>query len=412
MSQQSKKMQPFASNQCAGDGFASYAAGAAWKRWIALISMLLAEFVLLSLWFDTGALTGQTGGLAWIVGQSPIALRFGIVVMAIMLGFSAGQIWQPFVAVMQRVDETDRRWALQLSAHVVAFTAFAALTHLILETDILSRSFGGFALTAWLSAFVCAAVFWASALMPFHAWWTLIKQTGGILAVASVIGVTALISGVVSAWLWRPMSSWTLALVQSQLALVTTNIDSQPAQHIIGTGAFSVQINGSCSGYEGIGLIWVFLASYFWFFRNQLRFPHAFVLAPIATVAIWVFNSFRITTLILIGSWGWPEIALGGFHSQAGWLAFCGVGMAMVAVSNRSSFLSKTNLESAKFAEQRTSNPAAPFLVPFLMLLVTTMVIASLSNDTAGFYPVRVAAVCVVLWYYRRAYLDLKFTWS
>lgn len=405
-------MQPSISNLQVGLGCESRVADSSWKRFVCLLALLFLELIFLSVWFDTGVLSSQSGGLSWLVGQSPIAVRFGIVVMAIMLGFSAGQLRKQFSTALVGADALDRRWSLYLLTHFAAFAIFFGITQLILATDALIGPSAGLVVIGWLGASVFVGTSWALALMPFQSWWTLLQQTRGIVLVGCVIGATALVSGLASASLWRPMSSWTLTLVQSQLGLVTSDIVCQPSDHIIGTGAFAVQINGSCSGYEGIGLIWVFLATYFWFFRSRLRFPHAFLLVPLGTVLIWVFNSFRITTLILIGNWGWPEVALGGFHSQAGWLAFCGVGMAMVAVSSRSSFLANLNVESARSPGQSISNPAAPYLVPFLAVLVTTMLAASLSSGASSFYPIRVIAVCAVLWCYRRSYRRLQFAWS
>ena len=52
-------------------------------------------------------------------------------------------------------------------------------------------------------------------------------------------------------------------------------------------------------------------------FRQDLRFPQAFCLLPVGVLAIWLCNVVRITALILVGAYGSPEIAVGGFHSQA-----------------------------------------------------------------------------------------------
>ena len=85
----------------------------------------------------------------------------------------------------------------------------------------------------------------------------------------------------------------------------------------------------SWSGYEGIGLFLVFLCAYLWMFRRTLRFPHALLLVPIGTVAVWVANAFRLTALILIGTWVSPDVALGGFHTYSGSLLFSAVAVSL-----------------------------------------------------------------------------------
>jgi exosortase E/protease (VPEID-CTERM system) len=163
--------------------------------------------------------------------------------------------------------------------------------------------------------------------------------------------------------------------------------------------------------------MWVFLAAYFWFSRRRLRFPQVLLLIPLGTVVIWFANTMRITLLILIGTWGWPQIALGGFHSQAGWLIFGAIALGLVAVSNRSRYFVK-----ASAADERTvksgaskvrSNLAAPYLIPFLAILATTMLTGAFSSGgTNALYPLRVLVVAGVLWWMRDSYREMKWTWS
>ena len=123
----------------------------------------------------------------------------------------------------------------------------------------------------------------------------------------------------------------------------------------MGTGAFHVEVAPECSGYEGIGLIWVFLSAYLWFFRRTLRFPQALWLLPVGTVVIWLANVARIVALVAVGAWVSPAVALGGFHSQAGWLAFNAVALGLVAVSRRARVFA---------ADGRSLPPASPPTAP------------------------------------------------
>jgi exosortase/archaeosortase family protein len=69
----------------------------------------------------------------------------------------------------------------------------------------------------------------------------------------------------------------------------------------VGTDEFWVRVLPVCSGYEGIGLIVVFLSAYLVGFRERFRFPQALLLLPIAIVAVWGLNVVRIVVLILVG---------------------------------------------------------------------------------------------------------------
>ena len=146
-----------------------------------------------------------------------------------------------------------------------------------------------------------------------------------------------------------------------------------------GPAAFHVEVAPECSGYEGIGLIWVFLAAYLWFFRRTLRFPQALWLLPVGTVVIWLANVARIVALVAVGTWVSPAVALGGFHSQAGWLAFNAVALGLVAVSRRARLFAADAGAAAAAAAAPAANPTAAYLVPLLALVAAVMVTAALS---------------------------------
>ena len=67
---------------------------------------------------------------------------------------------------------------------------------------------------------------------------------------------------------------------------------------------------------------------------------------PLGTVLIYLANAVRITALVALGTWGSPAVALGGFHSQAGWLAFNGVALGLVVLAQRLRFFTATEAEA------------------------------------------------------------------
>ena len=69
--------------------------------------------------------------------------------------------------------------------------------------------------------------------------------------------------------------------------------------------------------------------AYIGFFRRQLRFPRAWLLLPVGAGVIWP-NVVRIASLVMVGTWVSADVAAGGFHSQAGWMAFIAVSLGLM----------------------------------------------------------------------------------
>jgi exosortase E/protease (VPEID-CTERM system) len=171
-----------------------------------------------------------------------------------------------------------------------------------------------------------------------------------------------------------------------------------------------VQIAPECSGYEGIALITVFLVVYLWLFRKELRFPHALLLFPLGVLAIWIANGVRIGLLIIIGTSLSPEVAVGGFHSQAGWIAFTAISVGLIALAHRARIMVRPGTGS--LGDTKSAQLASALLVPFMVLMAATMVTSALSSGFDALYPCRVLAATAALWFYRKAYPGLGWSWS
>src|SRR5262249_40123349 len=170
----------------------------------------------------------------------------------------------------------------------------------------------------WIAAGAGTFIFWLLTLFPFDNWRTLFAGRSRYLFATVAIALGALSAGRLADLLWQPLANSTFWIVQRLLHLAYSDVVADPATLIIGTNQFSVQIAPACSGYEGIGLISIFLIAFLWWFRTRLRFPQAFLLLPLGIVAIWLSNSVRIAALIAVGSSISHSVAAGGFHSQAG----------------------------------------------------------------------------------------------
>ncbi|MFI5457363.1 MAG: archaeosortase/exosortase family protein [Isosphaerales bacterium] len=92
-----------------------------------------------------------------------------------------------------------------------------------------------------------------------------------------------------------------------------------------------------------------------------MRFPHALLLIPLGTALSWVANVGRIAALIVVGDQGWPGVAAGGFHSQAGWLAFNGIALGLFVLARRVRVFSKFE-PIAETEPAAMVNPTAAYL--------------------------------------------------
>jgi len=201
----------------------------------------------------------------------------------------------------------------------------------------------------------------------------------------------------------------------------------RPEPLMIGTEIFSVYISSYCSGSQGIVLIILLFSGYFWWFRSHHRFPQALLIFPIGITLIFLANATRIAALILVGIHISPKIAVDGFHSQAGWIAFLVVGLGTIWVISRNPFFTllddearnatplDLNAGGASSATSPMSATVAPAicgpsvsacLFPFLSLLSITILTGAFSaHDSIDvLYPLRVIVVAAVLWSLRREY--------
>jgi exosortase E/protease (VPEID-CTERM system) len=179
---------------------------------------------------------------------------------------------------------------------------------------------------------------------------------------------------------------------------------------VLGTDHFAVQIADVCSGLEGMGLMLAFSTAWLFCFRQEYIFPRALLLVVGGVAASFVFNVLRIAALFGIGNAGFPDVAVYGFHSQAGWIAFNIVACGWVYFSRRSGWLNRTALRSK--GSDATDNPTAAYLMPLLAVLAAGAVSHALSGRFEYLYPLRLIAGLIALAHYRRRFSALDWHWS
>jgi exosortase E/protease (VPEID-CTERM system) len=305
-----------------------------------------------------------------------------------------------------------RRW---LVLHFAALVAFYGLSIAEFEGAHGSWSHAQLWIGIWLMMGTVALACWIAAVIPLSLPGVDNISAMQLLAVSTIAALAAVSAGQLASQLWQPLSQGTFWLVENLLHLFYSSVTAEPSRFVVGTESFSIYIAPKCSGYEGIGLVTIFLGTFLWWFRRELRFPQSLLLLPLGIATIWFANSIRITALIAIGSSISPEVAQSGFHSNAGWLAFNAITLGLIAVTWNSAVFSK-EAERSHSRGARAEYPAAPYLVPLLILVGTMMLTGALSSG--GFdrlYALRVLATAGTIGYFLHTYRRdgiLAWSWS
>ena len=312
-------------------------------------------------------------------------------------------------------------WPL-LAAHFAALFAFLLVS--------LGGRGKGFAVPGvlgaglWYGTGLATVVLAVAAFLPRQAMLRLVRGTGFTWMYALAVAVAAqrlVVSGTLwngavwnpaIAFSWKPAIEFTFLTVRFLLRILLPNVVADRATMSIGTPHFHVEIAPWCAGFEGTALILVFSVAWLIFFRREYRFPQALLLVPAGMAVMWISNSLRITALILIGVAGAPNVAVNGFHSQAGWIAFTCVGLGFAVFSRRLAWCSRVAMASEPVA-LRTANPAAAYLMPFLVVLAAGMIATAASSGFEWLYPLRVIAAAIALWCFRAKYSEMnwRFGW-
>jgi exosortase E/protease (VPEID-CTERM system) len=340
-----------------------------------------------------------------LVGEAHYLPPLALTVCVAVALFGGDRLRRAAAAV--REEATGGPSPAVVAVHLAGFAVFVWLTARLLDPATGSGPGSDVLFLAWLVVGLAQFAAWCLVVLPPRAWAVLARRAGWVVALTGLTaGAAVFASSQATAPLWDRMADGTFTAVRALLSVGFDSVVSRPADRVLGTDTFRVHIAPECSGYEGLGLVGAFVGLYLVFRRDALRFPHALLLLPAGLAAAWAANVARIAALIAVGSAGWPEVARGGFHSQSGWLAFNAVALGVIAVSRRSSFITRARQEEAGGV-----NPTLPYLAPLFVLVAAATVTGALA--AGGFdaaYGLRVAAAGTVLWCFRRTVAGLG--WS
>ena len=223
-------------------------------------------------------------------------------------------------------------------------------------------------------------------------------------------------------WFGHAMQMVTFRGVAVLLGFFTPNVVTDPAHFVVGTSAFPIVIADQCSGVEGLALMLSITVGWILYARRELRLDRALVLVPLSLLLSWLLNLVRLAALIAIGNAGYPGVALGGFHSQAGWILFSCVTLAFLLTVNNVAWFRRSGPALAEVPSptpQVSSSPlaatnlAALYLLPWLAILAAGLLAQAASDGFEWLYPLRLIAALAVFFAYRRQYrrMDWRFGW-
>jgi len=337
---------------------------------------------------------------------------------------------------------------------IVFYAVFLALGYSCLKADRVEIAFGGWTfaahllciaavlginLAAWLrytslqtshaahlisrGVLLLGIAMLALACIPLPDWIRTFRATRHLWLYASLAGALAWCLRYPLQSIWdasgsapgRALQVLAFHSVKLILRYFLPNVVVDATTFTVGTSRFSVIIAEACSGMEGLGLVSVFTAVWLWYFRRESRFPQALLLIPCALACVWMLNILRICALVMIGNAGAPEVAMVGFHSQAGWIAFTAVAFAFSMATRKLSWVrripsSATADDSPPIAEDTSESPATrSYLLPFLAILAASFLSKAASGHFERLYPLRFVAAVIALWYSRAEFR--KFSW-
>jgi exosortase E/protease (VPEID-CTERM system) len=381
---------------------------AALFRLLGLLTILLGEYGIVAVHFDGGDLAGRGGWLARFSGAGEIFTLLIVTVSAgLLLHFRRLQVaWSTLSAAPAAIGY---RW---LVLHFVSFCAcYAAGLGLFARSkpDAVGLWLVALGTLTGMGAVLCLAraLFGAAAMEAG-------KVLARAVAAGGLLGILAWQVGLQLRPFWPHLTRATLAVSAFLLRLASSGEVRMSAEAAtLGLGAFEVEIAPGCSGVEGMGLVGIFVGSYLFRFRSELRLARAWLLVPLAVGLAWSANALRIAALVALGARWSPDIAFGGFHSKAGWLLFCAIALGVVTLLDRTSLFKRTPSNAAATGSD-VDNPTAGYCSPFLAVLAVGLFSGLFAGALDYAYALRLAAAGALLFAgfrYVRADLATPASW-
>lgn len=240
-----------------------------------------------------------------------------------------------FLIIRERVMKLKQeRINWTFSVFFIAANLFSFMAYVILNLRIIEQAGGSYLLLSF-ARYMLILVMASSLAFALFGFWNAVRFARKFRY--------QIMAGLVLSWLFLnfysyiqklwPYFSWIVAKISYFLLGIfykdvflryESTMFGNVYHHIptVGTPEHAVAIFKPCSGIEGISLFLLFftiIAIIEWKTVNRKRL---LLLYPLGVLLMFLINIIRITFLIIAGIEISPEFALGGFHSNFGWILF------------------------------------------------------------------------------------------
>ena len=381
-------------------------------KWVGMILLAIIELLIVSIRFDSGVLVGGQGITRFLSERLPLIPQFAAVILAATLVFGARELME----CLSKAGRSSRHGVsvpLLVIAHLLIFALFFVSSVYYFDVN---RGTSAAVFLIWSVTAFAAVVSWFAVLVDPSVWFAIFRELSGPILLGSCVGVLAWAAGQWALQVWELLSFATFEMIRLILTLAFLEVYQDTSTLSIGTTNFVVTIAPECSGYEGMGLAVVFITTYLWWNRKEHLFPGSLLLIPASVCLMFLVNAIRISALILIGHLGAQDIALGGFHSQAGWIGFNLVALGLVTFARTSSLFVAAGVHvSNTSSSPQSENRSVPMLAPFVFLTLSIMLLGIVQSGFDWLYPIRLLVVAVVIAFFFRRYpkefWKLSFHW-
>ena len=200
--------------------------------------------------------------------------------------------------------------------------------------------------------------------------------------------------------IWRigALSHLTFRGVALILGATGSDLFLDETRFLIGAGGFTVMIADGCSGIQGVALLLALLGAYLLLDRRALRFPAALLLLPLGVALSLALNMLRIAALIEIGARGAPDLAVNGFHSNAGWLIFTALSLSLIWLGRAAPAFRALHPRAPATPPPLLADPMAARILPFATMMVAGMAPATFAPLPGLWTPAVALATGAALW--------------
>ncbi len=363
------------------------------------VLLLLGEMFFLSIVVDSSTIS-QKSFISGLLSNAGNVLRWIIVSAGLLvLYFTQINNW-----TSQRIR--DDRPAIQIFltflVHLFLFVAVALVTFWLFQ---IGHQITSAQSLIWMLLILAVSVTWGLIIVGLSRWKIfLLEEKWRILGLGSA-ALVIVVAGTYFQQFWEVLNVFTLSATRVVLEIFYDNLYFDYAGRKLGVPEFWVIIDSACSGIEGIVVAVSTTAIYLFLSRNELRFPQALALIPIACLFSILLNVVRIAALIGIGIEVSPRLAVEGFHSVAGWLAAVIVALIIIFVFSSWRWILRPTSKSHNPQTQESDHDVAiAILTPFAVFVMLTLTGRVFSSEFEYFYPLKMTITGLVLIYYWKSY--------